>query len=71
LDANIRRGWGLPEFVGRDSGWNEDHALQLQLPDGIARQNQMPMMNGVERATEDANRFQYRVKSCFAVRRQK
>ena len=58
FDASVCGGRSLFEFVRRERGGNEEQLVELELFDGITRQNQMPVMNRIERAAEDADLFQ-------------
>jgi len=60
----------LSRLVRRTCDRNEKEAVELQLFQRVAGQDQVPIMNGIEGAAEDADLFQC-VKSCFAVRREK
>lgn len=60
----------LSRLVRRKRGRDEEEAVEFQLLQGVAGQDQVPIMNGIEGAAEDADLFQC-VKSCFAVRREK
>jgi hypothetical protein len=44
--------------VRRHRGRHKDDRLELQLLGGIAREEQVSVMNGVERTAEDADLFQ-------------
>jgi hypothetical protein len=48
--------------MGRECGRNEKNAVELELLDRIAGQDQMPAMNGIEGAAEDADLFQSRIR---------
>ena len=58
LQPDSRRRRFPLEFVGRERGRNEEHAVEFQRFDRIARQDQMPVMNRIESAAEDADLFQ-------------
>src|SRR6266404_1606955 len=57
--ANLGGRRRAPEFVGRDRGRDEDHALELQLLESIACQDEMRLMNRIERPAEYADLFQF------------
>ena len=58
FDASVRGGRSLFEFVRRQLSGNEEQLVELELFDGITRQNQMAVMNRIECAAEDADLFQ-------------
>ena len=70
LHAQISGRRLLSGLVRRTRGRNEKEAVELQLFQRVAGQDQVPIMNGIEGAAKDADLFQC-VKSCFAVRREK
>jgi len=41
--------------VGRLAGGNEQHVVEVELPERLLRERQMPEMRRVERRPEDAN----------------
>jgi hypothetical protein len=48
------------QLMGGERGGNEKNAVEFELLDCIAGQNQMPAMDGIEGAAEDADLFQSR-----------
>ena len=58
FDAEIRRGRCLVELVRRDRRGDEEQLVQLELFDRVTRQDEMRVMNGIERTAEDADLFQ-------------
>ena len=65
LDAGVRgRGVSI-ELMRRNRGGNEKQFLQLKLFNRVTRQNQMPVMEGIERPAEDADLFQRNLVSQF------
>lgn len=56
--ANLSGRRRSPELMRGDRGRDKDHALELQLLEGIARQNQMRLVNRVECPAENADLFQ-------------
>ncbi|MEY2578213.1 MAG: hypothetical protein QOI49_1037 [Verrucomicrobiota bacterium] len=56
--ANLSGRRRSPQFMRGDRGRDKDHALELQLLEGVARQNQMRLVNRVECPAENADLFQ-------------
>jgi hypothetical protein len=56
--ADLRGRRLLRKFVRRDRSRNEDQAIQIELLHGITCQDQMPVMNRIESAAENADLFQ-------------
>lgn len=55
-DARFRRRRGTIQFVGGDFGWQKDDPLEPELLEGVARQQEVPIVNGIKTASEEAER---------------
>ena len=57
LGAQIAGRWVLSRLVRRTRRRDEEKAVEVQLVDGIAREDQVPIMDGIESAADDADLF--------------
>ena len=55
IQARLRLGWRHVELVRRNCGRHKDDPLELQLFERFAGEDQMPVMNRIERAAVDSN----------------
>ena len=59
--SQVSRGRPCAQLVRRERRGNEQNAVELELLQGIAGQDEMPAMDGIEGAAEDADLFQSRI----------